>query len=246
MVPARFALAAQADGWWLRSVVIWAKGTSLSPKYAGACMPDSVKDRPVTGHEYIYLLAKSPRYFYDYLAVEEDGTDEGGKPARRRLRTVWLVNPQPYRGAHYAAWPEKLAETVIRAGTSAGGVCRTCGAPYVRLVEREAEGLEDRPYAGNGQRKADGGKGTNGIGHSTLGNQQKKVRLVLGGWRPACGCNCEESSPAVVLDPFYGSGTTLRVAARLGRDAVGVDVSSEYLSALVPQRTGNVQMELSL
>src|SRR5271155_4489935 len=72
MVPARLAIALQDDGWWLRSDIVWAKKN---------CMPESVRDRPTTAHEHIFLLTKRPAYFYDATAIEEDAlTDDMRRP----------------------------------------------------------------------------------------------------------------------------------------------------------------------
>lgn len=78
MVPSRFALAAQAEGWYLRSAIVWAKGVSFIPHYAGSCMPESVQDRPTNGYEMVYMLAKSPSYYYDADAVKESGVVSAG------------------------------------------------------------------------------------------------------------------------------------------------------------------------
>ena len=75
MIPARVALALQADGWYLRSDIIWAKGLSFCPAYSGSVMPESVTDRPTTSHEHVFLLTKQARYFYDAEAVREAGAD---------------------------------------------------------------------------------------------------------------------------------------------------------------------------
>jgi DNA modification methylase len=70
-IPWRVAFALQADGWYLRSDIIWAKGVSFCDTYSGSCMPESVTDRPTKGHEHVFLLSKSKRYFYDGDAVKE-------------------------------------------------------------------------------------------------------------------------------------------------------------------------------
>lgn len=167
LLPARVALALQDDGWWIRSEIIWAKGLSFCPTYSGSCMPSSVKDRPTDSHEMVYLLSKKPRYFYDADAVREaDGGrgsgnvaaksgDETGGPgcniARsvpwkagggRNLRTVWTINPQGYKEAHFATFPEALVKPCILAGTSEKGACSECGAPWRRVVERDLSGCE--------------------------------------------------------------------------------------------------------
>jgi hypothetical protein len=71
-IPWRVAFALQADGWYLRSDIIWAKGLSFCAEYSGSCMPESVRDRPTKGHEYVFLLAKSKRYYYDGDGVREN------------------------------------------------------------------------------------------------------------------------------------------------------------------------------
>lgn len=136
MIPARLAMALQADGWWLRSEIIWHKPNA---------MPDSAKDRPGVDHEKIYLLSKSQRYFYDAEAVKvpSAGTGGGNFSAKtqagrrsvigggqvkerqpdtgfRNLRTVWSIPTQPYRGAHFAPFPTALVEPCIKAASRPG------------------------------------------------------------------------------------------------------------------------------
>jgi DNA modification methylase len=84
-IPWRVALALQADGWWLRSDIIWAKGVSFCDTYSGSCMPESVRDRPTKSHEYIFLLTKSARYFWDQEAVKEANAP-GSAGNRREFR----------------------------------------------------------------------------------------------------------------------------------------------------------------
>ena len=141
MMPARVALALQADGWWLRSAITWCKGNP---------MPESCEDRPTSATEMIYLLTKRPRYFYDALAIAEDavsdhpsgngykrgarlsyadsdgarGNDEqwNGIGGKRNARNWWLINSKPYPAAHFATFPPELAERCIRAGSRPGDV----------------------------------------------------------------------------------------------------------------------------
>lgn len=173
-IPWRLALGLQADGWWLRSDIIWAKPNP---------MPESVTDRPTSAHEHVFLLAPSARYYFDQDAVREpaihagkhvrtngnDGMDAGydGHRTRdglrrgvvvaeaRNLRNVWSIATEPTPEAHFATFPQALVERCLKAGCPEGGT---------------------------------------------------------------------------VLDPFVGSGTTALVARRMGRRAVGIDLSSEYLA----------------
>jgi site-specific DNA-methyltransferase (adenine-specific) len=126
-IPWRVALALQADGWWLRRDVIWAKPNGL---------PESVKDRPGTAHEYVFLLSKSRYYYYDYMALQQE---MGGAHA---ARSVWSVPVRPYRGAHFATFPPDLVKLMILAGSSALGACPRCGAPWRRVVRRTDAGVE--------------------------------------------------------------------------------------------------------
>lgn len=136
-MPWRVAFALQADGWYLRSDIIWAKPNP---------MPESVRDRPTKSHEYIFLLSKSPKYYYDQEAVKEPGemrpqnrftNGKGPKSSgyaahrqptgmtecvSRNLRSVWSIATQPFPGAHFATFPEALAERCIKAGSKAGDV----------------------------------------------------------------------------------------------------------------------------
>jgi DNA modification methylase len=133
-IPWRVAFALQADGWYLRQDIIWHKPNP---------MPESVTDRCTKAHEYIFLLAKSPRYYYDADAVAEESTcDRMRGPAlhpdavstngndglcrrplseTRNRRSVWTVTTKPYREAHFATFPPDLIQPCIRAGCRAGG-----------------------------------------------------------------------------------------------------------------------------
>ena len=143
-IPWRVAFALQADGWYLRSDIIWAKPNP---------MPESVTDRPTKAHEYVFLLAKNERYFFDADAVREPqsaltldfyGHRDGGNQNRtaykaatargsserivqnvthdqkRNIRSVWSIATQPYAGAHFATMPEQLVERCILAGSRPG------------------------------------------------------------------------------------------------------------------------------
>lgn len=101
-IPWRLALALQADGWYLRSDIIWNKPNA---------MPESVKDRPTRSHEYIFMLTKNEKYYYDYQIIRE---------RNRNKRTVWNVNTAPFAEAHFATFPPALIEPCILASTQEG------------------------------------------------------------------------------------------------------------------------------
>ena len=130
-IPWRVAFALQADGWYLRQDIIWHKPNP---------MPESVKDRCTKAHEYIFLLSKSGRYYFDSEAMKEPATYagqmRGGSTNRyeqnsagmdckiydtRNKRSVWSVQVRPYKGAHFATFPPSLIEPCILAGAPKGG-----------------------------------------------------------------------------------------------------------------------------
>ncbi len=174
-IPWLLAFALRERGWYLRSDVIWHKKN---------CLPESAKDRPTKCHEYIFLLSKSSKYYFDYKAIQEPikevsrerykrGRSANSKYAGqqgitqvredfsdfdqhyRRKRDVWEVSTNTYKmDEHFAMFPERLIEPCILAGSAVGGV---------------------------------------------------------------------------VLDPFFGSGTTGAVAKRFGREYIGIDLNARYL-----------------
>jgi DNA modification methylase len=163
-MPWRLAFALQDFGWYLRQDIIWHKPNP---------MPESVKDRCTKSHEYIFLLSKKPHYYFDSESIKEEAiyagesrgvskniglekiTDFGGKDIydTRNKRDVWTINTKPYKGAHFAVYPEELVEPMILAGSKVGDI---------------------------------------------------------------------------ILDPFFGSGTTGQVAQNLGRKWIGCELNKEY------------------
>jgi DNA modification methylase len=244
LMPARLALALQADGWWVRSDIIWSKPNP---------MPESCTDRPTSAHEHVFLLSKRKTYFYDADAVREDaeygasvdrdgascgpfrptsgGGFRGGTRAHsyggsRNLRNVWTIPTHAYSDAHFATFPPALVERCIRAGTSERGCCAACGAPWGRVTERAVAFTSGSGRAG----KVPNGKHA-GSEQALSGDYDIRmgpsVATTTTGWRVSCQCEADVA-PCTVLDCFVGSGTTALVADRLQRHAIGIDLSIDY------------------
>jgi DNA modification methylase len=261
-VPWRVALALQADGWYLRSDIIWAKPNP---------MPGSQKDRPTTAHEYLFLLSKKAHYYYDNESIKEEQTDSSkerakytwkgntednsngsrtgssfkktaasGEPmktipenGKRNKRTVWEIATQGCKEAHFATFPTELVEPCILAGTSPKA-CPKCLAPWKRVLEPSEEYAK---MLGRGYHD-----------HSDDLNQgmsqQKKMPKTFADyktidWEPTCKCKENDGSGrCIVLDPFGGSGTVTYVSQALGRESIYIDLNSKYLHEIALPRNG--------
>jgi len=135
-IPWMLAFALRADGWYLRQDIIWHKPNP---------MPESVKDRCTKSHEYVFLLSKNKRYFYDNEAIKEPAKDWGTRDRtqgkyhnqgtglqphsgltksypNKNKRSVWSVTNKPYKGSHFAVFPPDLIEPCIKAGTAEGDI----------------------------------------------------------------------------------------------------------------------------
>jgi DNA modification methylase len=136
-IPWMLAFALRADGWYLRSDIIWHKPNP---------MPESVIDRPTSAHEHVFLFAKSERYFYDAKAIREARVDGYTKPngidpsgnGGRNARNVWTIAPKPFPGAHFAVMPAALVEKCVLAGSKPGDTVLDpfAGAGTVGLVAK--------------------------------------------------------------------------------------------------------------
>jgi len=181
-IPWRVAFALQADGWYLRQDIIWHKPNP---------MPESVRDRCTKAHEYLFLLAKSERYYYDAEAVKEESVGTWNA-ARNTLAANGVKNVY-------------LAKT---------GQRRTAGADtHHRDEERTGRNrrsvwtITPKPYKG---------------AHFATFPPDLVEPCILAGSKPG----------DIILDPFAGSGTTLGVARRLGREAIGCELNPEYITLM--------------
>jgi DNA modification methylase len=210
-MPWRIAFALQADGWYLRCDIVWEKENP---------MPDGAKDRPTRGHEYVFMLSKSPKYYYDYFATLEETKSKPKSVQRfgarvqkgtfrqdqertfehygkRNIRSVWTTAVSRFRGGHFATFPSELIEKPILGSVSEKGCCPQCYSPWKRIIEKVKKG--------------------------------KELELVSTGWEPTCQCGIEETERCIVLDPFNGVATTGVVSLKHNNYYVGVDVNEEYL-----------------
>jgi hypothetical protein len=162
------------------------------------------------------------------------GWNADGSAGGRHKRSVWTIATSPFPEAHFATFPPALVEPCILAGTSERGVCSHCGAPWRRLVRKRTENRSNAAKAGT----VIDGKGHPSSqvrdGHD-IRNGPTSISVTIG-WRASCDCPGTDAVPAIVLDPFLGSGTTALVARRLGRDCIGLELSPAY-AAMARRRT---------
>lgn len=215
-IPWRVAFALQEDGWWLRSDIIWSKPNP---------MPESVTDRPTKAHEYVFLLTKSARYFFDQEAVREPaewarwGDQTNGKHEGSGSSAGWIgsKSKEELQARSTPTWEERKAAGATRgnvafgenvgAGTQRGvhgaGVSHDLGDPARGRNVRSVWEIATQPYA---------------EAHFATFPQELPRRCIAAG-SPADG---------VVLDPFMGSGTTALVARNLGRRSIGIELNADY------------------
>jgi DNA modification methylase len=235
-IPWMVAFALRADGWYLRQDIIWSKPNP---------MPESVTDRCTKSHEYLFLLSKSPRYYFDNEAIKEPAVYRDSKiksvktggfgpntklanssqpsfrsiTATRNKRDIWNVAVRPFKDAHFATFPPDLIDPCVLAGTSEGGVCSRCGSPRERKVARTPTvvRLTDRK-----EKMGDKGRTV------TSGTMTAPPTSRTVGWAMTCKCNAP-NAPAIILDPFMGAGTSAVAAWRRQRNFIGCELNPKYV-----------------
>jgi DNA modification methylase len=245
-IPWMLAFALRADGWYLRRDVINAK---KNPQ------PESVKDRPTAAHTYIFLLSKSPTYYYDAEAIAEPCTESSLKKnpgCKRNKRDVWFTSTGRFKGSHFATFAPELIDPCVKAGTSEHGACPVCHTPFERVLKRVSKSPHDRSQDGRTHSTA-----AQRMGKESCPEKGWETETTTLGWLPQCQCRhvyaqnypalandssfwplATESllsafislsiSPCIVLDPFFGSGTTAVVAMQNHCDFIGCEISEEY------------------
>lgn len=200
-IPWRVAFALQADGWWLRSDIIWAKPNP---------MPESVTDRPTKAHEYVFLLSKAERYYYDAAAIAEASVY--GDHARNGTPDYEAQSP----GQPVQSGITKRRRSVARGGFNGKTEAMPGRNAFRAFTEtrnaRTVWEIATQPYS---------------EAHFATFPEELARRCVLAGSRPG----------DTVLDPFGGSGTVAQVATGNGRDSLYIDLNPKYLE-LARQRIG--------
>jgi DNA modification methylase len=216
-IPWRVAFALQADGWWLRQDIIWHKPNP---------MPESVRDRCTKAHEYVFLLTKSERYYYDSEAVSEPVS---ASSVARVSQATWDEQAGSDRVPGKTNGPMKavLKRSGNKSRKSAterdcprDGVCGSVPWEGTTRNKRSVWTVTTRPYKG--------------AHFATM-----PPALV----EPCIKAGCPEGG--TVLDPFAGSGTTLAVAAELGRSGIGCELNPEYIE-LAEQRIAKSKAKMPL
>jgi DNA modification methylase len=200
-MPWRVALALQADGWYLRCDIIIDKRNS---------MPETAKDRPTRCHEYMFLMSKSERYWYDYEAIKEPVS--GGSHARKTQVSGWASGPGSHRTLDHAATKDE--------GRSASGMKTSAKFGHDRGWRKTLRNADDPKDLRKNKRSVwtISNCGFHGDHYATFSEGMIEP-CILAGCPP----------DGVVMDPFVGSGTTGVAAVRLGRRFIGIDISPKYV-----------------
>lgn len=238
-IPWRAALALQADGWYLRSDVVWAKGVSLAQTWHGNPMPESVTDRPTRAHEMVFLLSKRERYFFDHVAIRECAASQ---PSRKGSSFRREGSKRAHAGTH--AMLSMPTHRQDRPDLQYNGPLRNMrdvwcvttqpypGAHFavwpealVRpMVLAGTSAAGHCPKCGKRWRRVVRERAPKGSGG---GNHLAQRRVGRDQWTAQCCCGVPAVTD-VVLDIFGGSGTTAAVAVAEGRQAWLIEANPAY------------------
>ena len=265
-IPWRAAFALQADGWYLRDDIVWVKGASFGPFHGTPMPESVTDRPTraheflfllANAREYHYdaEAVKEPCSTTTHAVVTDSrgakngsgtagevrgaGAFEGYRPERRNLRDCWTLLPDRSEEDHYAAFPRSLVRPCVLAGTSGRGVCAKCGSPWERDTSEPPNIHPGDSGKNDMQGTVQRGKGRDGKAIGTIMRERfeaGRTRSTIG-WSPSCRCtDAGEPVPAIVLDPFAGTGTTGVVALEEGRRFMGIDLSAKYLNTIARPR----------
>jgi len=257
-MPWRVALALQADGWWLRQDIIWHKPNP---------MPESVRDRCTKTHEYIFLLSKSERYYYDADALREPHTDPGQYPTNGAKGMGSRRHEERQEAGKLGGGHSYSTAYLNPAGRNKRSVWTIATAPFPEAhfatfppelpeicikagtSEKGCCAKCGAPWGRETEKIHRGGDRVNwtpetGRAKNSLGGQKEWDNYVVAktiGWSPSCKCDALVV-PATCLDPFGGAGTTGLVADRLGRNAILIELNPEYAAMAERRIRGDAGM----
>lgn len=245
-IPWLVALELQKDGWWLRQDLIWEKPN---------CLPEAVTDRCVKSHEYILLLSKSRKYYFDHIAIQEHAAYDGRKETLMKGSAKYeSQDDNPAAGKKHERWqydengtPMRNKRSVWQVNTKGYSGCHFATFPVSLITPCILAGTSEKgvcsscgsPYkrviekTGEFQRRWS----TNNAEDSPY-NKQDSYQNIYSTveWKPSCSCNAP-SIPATVLDPFGGSGTVGEVCKSLGRNSILIELNPDY-KPLIEKRIG--------
>lgn len=273
LIPQRLIIALQEDGWIVRSEIIWHKPNPMPesakdrPTVAHETIFMVTKqgkyfwDQKAVREKIGISTRRTAEFRGESTPYKEHKSFDNSNPAGiktyaprgepsldgRNLRTVWTIPTENYRGAHFATFPKKLCIPPILGGTSAKGCCKACGAQWERTVSTPKIPKEIRRNVGDdGVKVGYGHKEVNSTGSGQkMQNWREANPPLTTGWQPSCSCNAKVV-PAIVFDPFAGTGTVGEVAREAGRQFIGLDLSEEYLAlamARAEKRTPQASIE---
>ena len=189
-------------GWILRNEIIWHKPS---------CLPASVQDRYTVNYEKMFFFTKNPKYYF------KQQIEETKDLLQRNKRTVWSVNTASFKGAHFATYPPELLKSPIDA-TCPRFIDKVTKKPREIVIEKKSMERHELPKDSPNYRPA------RSVGKYSQGQRYAMYNEI--GYDD--GRDDDEFEPGVVLDPFFGSGTTAQVAMSQDKDWVGIELNPEY------------------
>lgn len=238
-IPARYSWRVIDElGLLLRAEIIWSKSNGL---------PESVTDRVRRAHEQVFHFTKEPQYFSAVDEIRDQlpsdyrrrnakrrnppgqrprGMNDTVNPLGRLPGSVWHLPTQPLNVPahlevdHFAAFPPELVRRIVEGWSPARGICIRCGHGRAPVVTGSGDGTNNNPYQDEER--------NGNIGGADFYEARDERPRVITGYDCRCPDNTAPTRPAIVLDPFGGTGTTAMVAKALGRVAISIDLSADY------------------